>query len=231
MSQPPNPISVPLAPATTPSESSSNIEGIFDVALKSYKKKTKNDLKNHDLFKQLEACDSPAAILAVFQAAQFDPSRTASDDRLKKWLVPTINVLYAFSGTLSEGVALVFPPAKLVFAGVGILLLAAKDVAASQDILVDIFGRIESFFVRLDIYTGVPLTPAMTEKMVQITVEILDILATATKEMEQSRAKKFPQEGGGLDGSRGWAEETRQTDKRRGRDGECAGSEGDARDR
>ncbi|KAH9012150.1 hypothetical protein EDB84DRAFT_1405695 [Lactarius hengduanensis] len=31
----------------------------------------------------------------------------------------------------------------------------------------------------------------MTEKMVQITVEILDILATATKEMEQSRAKKF----------------------------------------
>ncbi|KAH9019903.1 hypothetical protein EDB83DRAFT_2320682 [Lactarius deliciosus] len=76
------------------------------------------------------------------------------------------------------------------FAGVGVLL-AAKDVAASQDILVDIFGRIESFFVRLEIYTGVPLTPAMTEKMVHITVEILDILATATKEMKQSRAKNF----------------------------------------
>ncbi|KAH9069637.1 hypothetical protein EDB83DRAFT_2191136, partial [Lactarius deliciosus] len=68
---------------------------------------------------------------------------------------------------------------------------AAKDVTASQDILIDIFGRIESFFVRLEIYTEVPLTPAMTDKMVQITVEILDILATATKEMKQSRAKKF----------------------------------------
>jgi hypothetical protein len=31
----------------------------------------------------------------------------------------------------------------------------------------------------------------MTDKMVQITVEILDILATATKNMEQSRASEF----------------------------------------
>ncbi|KAH9167691.1 hypothetical protein EDB89DRAFT_2232237 [Lactarius sanguifluus] len=191
MSQPPAPVPIPRAPANTSSGSSSNVERIFDAALKSYNKKTKNDLKNHDMFKQLETCNSPAAILAVFQAAQFDPSRTAADDRLKKWLIPIINVLYAFSGTLGEGVALVFPPAKVVFAGVGVLLLAAKDVAASQEILVDIFGRIESFFVRLEIYTEVPLTPTMTEKMVQITVEILDILATATKEMKRSRAKKF----------------------------------------
>ncbi|KAH9167680.1 hypothetical protein EDB89DRAFT_1890367 [Lactarius sanguifluus] len=191
MSQPPTPVSIPQAPTTTPSESSSNIESIFDAALKSYKEKTKNDLKKHDLFKQLEACNSPAEILAVFQAARFDFSPTASDDRLNKWLVPTINVLYAFSGALSEGVALVFPPANLVFAGVGILLLAAKGVTASQDILVDIFGRIEGFFVRLEIYTEVLLTPAMTDKMVEITVEILGILATATKEMKRSRAKKF----------------------------------------
>ena len=40
-------------------------------------------------------------------------------------------------------------------------------------------------------YTGVSLTPAMTNKMVQITVEILDVLATATKEMGQSRASEF----------------------------------------
>ena len=57
--------------------------------------------------------------------------------------------------------------------------------------LIDVFGRIEGFFVRLVIYTEVPLTPAMTDKMVQITVEILDILAIATKEMKQSRASEF----------------------------------------
>ncbi|KAH9069474.1 hypothetical protein EDB83DRAFT_2582400 [Lactarius deliciosus] len=99
---------------------------------------------------------------------------------------------------------------SLCFAGVGVLLLTAEDVAASQDIL-DIFGRIEGFFVRLKIYTGVPLTPATTEKMVQISIEILDILGTATKEMIQSQASS------GADGSGGWAKEYRQTDKRRGR--------------
>ena len=107
MSQPPAPVSIPQIHAITPSGSSSNIESIFNAALKSYKKKTKKDLKNHDLFKQLESCDSPAAILAVFQAAQFDDSQMARDERLKKWLVPTINVLCAFSETLGEGISLV----------------------------------------------------------------------------------------------------------------------------
>ena len=98
---------MPQAPLTLSSGSSSNIERIFLAALKSYKKKTKQDLKNHDLFQQLEACDSPASILAVIQADQFDSSRTESNDRLNKWLLPTINVLSAFSDTLGEGISLV----------------------------------------------------------------------------------------------------------------------------
>jgi hypothetical protein len=134
-------------PATSSSGTTSNIERIFLAALKSYKKKTKKDLKNHDLFKQLETCDSPAAILAVFQADQFDPSRTGSNERLNKWLIPTINVLSAFSNTLGEGISLVnidasypslgehtlmpnlqvFPPAKVIFAGVGVLLLVSGE--------------------------------------------------------------------------------------------------------
>ena len=57
--------------------------------------------------------------------------------------------------------------------------------------LIELFGRIEDFFARLVIYTEVPLTPAMTNKMAKITVEILDILAIATKEIKQSRASEF----------------------------------------
>ena len=101
MSRPPAPVSVPQNLATT---SSSNIESIFDAALKSYQRKTKKNLKDNDLFKQLEGCDSPADILAKFQASQFDDG---GDDRLKRWLVPTLNVLCAFSDTLGGGVSLV----------------------------------------------------------------------------------------------------------------------------
>ena len=96
----------PLEPPETKSLSS-NIGAIFNAALKSYKKKTKKNLTKHDLFKKLENCDSPAAILAVFQAEQLDPSRTGSDDGLRRWFIPTANVLYAFSGTLGAGVGLV----------------------------------------------------------------------------------------------------------------------------
>ncbi|KAF8261843.1 hypothetical protein EI94DRAFT_1705219 [Lactarius quietus] len=165
-------ISQTVSPVKTPS--SSNIERIFDTALESYKKKTKKDLK-----KQTSSNNWKNAILP----APFWP-------RFKR-----ISLAHL---ALANVVSLVFSPAQVVFSGVDILLLAAKDVAASQGFLIDLFGRIEGFFRRLEIYTGVPLTPAMTEKMVEITVEVLDILATATKEMKQSRAKKFVKRVAGL---------------------------------
>ena len=111
MSQPSTSVSVPQTPTTT---SSSDIERIFDAALKSYEKKTKKDLKSHELFKQLENCHSPAAILTKFQTTQFDDSsQTGSDDRMKRWLVPTLNVLCAFSGTLGESISLVIVDSSL----------------------------------------------------------------------------------------------------------------------
>jgi hypothetical protein len=89
-----------------PTTSTSNFNVIFDNALNAYKKKTKQDLTDHPLAAQLQACDSPAAILTIFQD-QFDQFNRSSDERLKKWMNPTINVLYAFSATLGEGVGLV----------------------------------------------------------------------------------------------------------------------------
>ncbi|KAI9442864.1 hypothetical protein BJY52DRAFT_1420907 [Lactarius psammicola] len=194
MSQFPAPSSSSRTPATT--ASSSNFNVIFEKALKEYRKKTKQDLTAHPLAIQLQACDSPAAILTILQdqVDQFNQSQTG-DERLHKWLNPTINVLYAFSQTLGEGIGLVFSPAKVIFASAGVLLLAAKEVEASQDVLIDIFERIENFFRRLEVYTKVPPTPAMTDMMIKIMVEVLDILGTATKEMKQSRA--ISKEGSG----------------------------------
>ena len=107
MSQPLASVSMPQAPGPE-TTSPSDINRIFEKALKSYKKKTKKNLKDHDLFKQLENCDSPASILDKFQATQFgDPSQTGSDDMLKRWLVPTLDVLCAFSDTLGGSVSLV----------------------------------------------------------------------------------------------------------------------------
>ncbi|KAH9055272.1 hypothetical protein EDB87DRAFT_1824770 [Lactarius vividus] len=180
------------APSASTSSVSSNFQSIFNAALKAYKKKTKNDLLAHPLAAQLQACNSPADILAILQdkVEEFDQSRSA-DERSSQWLNPTINVLYALSATLGEGIGLVFSPAKVISAGVGVLLSAAKDVEASQGDLVDLFERIENFLKRLESYTTVKPTDAMTDIIIKIMIEVLNIFAIATKELRQSRAKRY----------------------------------------
>ena len=64
-------------------------------------------------------------------------------------------------------------------------LQAAKEVKSSQDTLIDIFERIENFFRRLETYTAVSLTPEMIDIIAKIMVEVLSVLAIATKEIKQ----------------------------------------------
>ncbi|KAH9052300.1 hypothetical protein EDB87DRAFT_1581799 [Lactarius vividus] len=118
------------------------------------------------------------------------------------------NVLYAFSTILGKGVGLIFSPAKVISAGAGVFLLnvfdadvcqAAKDAESSQEALADVFERIENFFKCLESYTEVPQTEAMTDIIVKIMVEVLDIFAIATKEIKQS-GQKIPHEAGGTEG-------------------------------
>jgi hypothetical protein len=58
-------------------------------------------------------------------------------------------------------------------------------------VLIDIFVRIESFFKRLESYTEVPPTAAMSDVIVKIMIEVLSILAIATKEVNQGRSSEL----------------------------------------
>ena len=62
---------------------------------------------------------------------------------------------------------------------------AAKVVSEAQEALIDIFERIENFFKRLETYTEVRPSAAMTDIIVKIMVEVLNILGIATKEIKQ----------------------------------------------
>ena len=57
--------------------------------------------------------------------------------------------------------------------------------------LIGVFVRIESFFKRLETYTEVRPTAAMTDVIVQILIEVLSILAIATKQIKQGRSSEF----------------------------------------
>ena len=96
-------------PATSSSSSpSSNFLAVFSAALETYEKTTKNKLFTHPLAAQLQSCESPADILSVLQGLVQRVDQNCSNDQgLVNWLGPTVNVLFAFSATLGEGVGLV----------------------------------------------------------------------------------------------------------------------------
>jgi hypothetical protein len=68
---------------------------------------------------------------------------------------------------------------------------AVKDVSASYDALVDLFESIGSFLSRLEIYTKIPLTEAMTDIVIKIMVEVLSTLALATKQVKQRKLSEI----------------------------------------
>ena len=129
-----------MSHSTSSSTLPPNFGSIFNSALDAYKNRTKQDLTSHPLLPSLQACNSPDAVLAVFQEQfpTFTRSKNAGDG-LTSCLVSTVNVIYAFSATVGTGVTCVsthrllgifplilvsqvFPPAQAIFAGVGVLL-------------------------------------------------------------------------------------------------------------
>ena len=67
------------------------------------------------------------------------------------------------------------------------LCQAIKDVRDSYDALVELLESIEHFLYRLDIYTKITPTVAMTGMLVKILVELLSTLALATKQVRQGK--------------------------------------------
>lgn len=57
----------------------------------------------------------------------------------------------------------------------------------SQDALIDLFGRMESFFKRLEKYIRFRPTAAVLDIIVKIMVEVISILGVATKEIGQGK--------------------------------------------
>ena len=62
---------------------------------------------------------------------------------------------------------------------------------ASQDMLVDLFERIENFFKRLECHTELKPSEAMSDMMVKIMVEVLSVLAIVTVEIKERRRSQF----------------------------------------
>ena len=124
-------------------QSSSTFQALFNTALQDYKDKTGNSLIDHPFAKQLETCNSVNSITTILheQAQSFRES-SENDGKLMKALNSSVEVLClpSISSALTQAIGFVvrlitfidtlslmsilqpFPPAKTIFAGIGILL-------------------------------------------------------------------------------------------------------------
>ena len=69
---------------------------------------------------------------------------------------------------------------------------AASGVSSSYDALLNLFECLANFLGRLEVYTMIPPTRLMTDIIVKIMVEILSVLALATKQIKEGRFSKCP---------------------------------------
>ena len=67
---------------------------------------------------------------------------------------------------------------------------ATSGVTSSYDALLELFECLGNFLKRLEIYTTIPPTPIFTEVIVKIMIELLSVLALATKQIKQGRFSK-----------------------------------------
>ena len=125
---PPSTSTMDQVPST--STSSTTFETIFIATLKEYKKQTKTDIASHPLATQLQSCGSASAIIAVLrnQVQTFDQG---TDERWTKWLDPTVNVLLAFSATLSNDFGMVIKAMLSPFESY-LLMCVTIDIPSSE---------------------------------------------------------------------------------------------------
>ncbi|KAH9964836.1 hypothetical protein BC827DRAFT_1153795 [Russula dissimulans] len=175
---------------------SPELRSLFEAALNEFETRTGTKLVQNRIFDELLACESVESILYILQE-QAKPLRTAlgNDSTLMKWIKRTVTVLHFLSTNkmIVDGVSSAFPPARAVFAAIGMLLSAinVKDIDKNYDTLIDLFESFESVLKRLDIYTKIPSTPAMTEIIVKILTELLYTISLAIQQIRQGRFKRI----------------------------------------
>jgi len=68
---------------------------------------------------------------------------------------------------------------------------AIKAAGATEAALGGLFGRIEHFFKRLEVYVEIPPSAGLTDIIVEIMVEVISVLALATKAIRWQKTSQL----------------------------------------
>src|SRR6266851_4230023 len=174
--------------------SSSNFQSILDAALDNYSNQTGIDLINHPSAEQIQNCQSPDDVLQLLleRESAFKDHRDKYRNLIDS-LRPVVQVVHAFSSILGEAAGLVSSAHSILLISIRLLCdiyqhQTAIGVSGSYDALGELFECVGYFLTRLHIYTEkIPSSPMMSDIMVKIMVQVIKVLALATKQIKQGR--------------------------------------------
>ncbi|EMD37418.1 hypothetical protein CERSUDRAFT_123391 [Gelatoporia subvermispora B] len=180
----------PLAPGTD--IGSSQFHLLLQDALIDFSRRTKVDLFTDPSTKALMRCDSVDEVMSILQDRIDKTNDFRGGDikiQLVSKLMPFVTTVLALNPieTIGEGFGANFAPAKVIVGAAGVLLEAVKGVSSSYNSLMELLDCITRFLVRLEIYTKVPLNPAMKSTLVRTLVHVISVLALATEQIKQGR--------------------------------------------
>ncbi|KAN0116571.1 hypothetical protein V8E52_005715 [Russula decolorans] len=166
---------------------------LFEAAFRDYEKQTGKTLANHPLAEKLQSCHSVESVTTVLLEQTESSNEIRGKDKVLKPLTNVLSVLHKLSSTsavnFGQHLGVPLSPVKAIHTGLGILLSAVKGVLDDYETLANLLESVEHFLNRLDIYTKIPPMVSMTEMIIKILVELLSILALATKQLQQGKLK------------------------------------------
>ncbi|KAJ5819255.1 NACHT and TPR domain protein [Penicillium riverlandense] len=169
----------------TPTDQSSVI---YEKAIRKYREITGETL-GVDFFTKIRSVSDLTKEIDERNRAfrEFREKRGAIFDVLKAALVP----VQLFGNLAAGGASMVFAPSSLVFGAVMQLVDAAKGVSASYDAIQDLMQMLQDFTIRLRTYTQEVISEAISDKLGDIIVTLIEIFALSSKTIQRGRLLKF----------------------------------------
>ncbi|KAL6234540.1 hypothetical protein BDW75DRAFT_241045 [Aspergillus navahoensis] len=118
---------------------------------------------------------------------EFRERRQEIFDALEAALIP----VQFFGDLAARGASIVVPPSSLVFGAVLHLVGAAKGVSASYEAIEGLMQTLQDFTVRLNVYTQEAISEALSDKLSDIIITLVEILALSSKTIRRGRLLKF----------------------------------------
>ncbi|KAE8157722.1 hypothetical protein BDV40DRAFT_277652 [Aspergillus tamarii] len=164
------------------------IPAIYERAIKKYQEITDEPFDVQFLAKIRNVEDLTKEIDARNNSfREFREKRGAMFDVLNAAMIP----VQLFGDLAAGGASMVFPPSSLVFGAVTYLMGAAKGVSASYDAIQDLMGTLKDFTIRLKAYSRESISDDLSNKLSDILVTLVEILALSTKTIRRGRLLKF----------------------------------------